>query len=139
MREIKFRAWDDKGKEWLMGYGVGSLGGFHIDGELVYLDQWTKVLDDAFHEKIDLKIMQFTGIDDFHGKEIYEGDIVKTGDEMGEVQYDPQQGAYIILLHPHNKKVKSGCYNLASTHPSPLKEIIGNIYQNPELLTPTHT
>lgn len=79
-------------------------------------------------------IMQFTGLLDKNGNEIYEGDIVSCEDEYGVVEYDPQQGGFIILFQPHNEKQKSGCAYLASTYPSPIKEIIGNIYQNPELL-----
>jgi len=131
-RIIKFRVWNKILKEMLPIVGELSFKGkevFRVNAGKTH--DWLK--DGWFSiEGADLKkivLMQYTGIDDFHGKEIYEGDIVKTGDEQGEVQYDPDQGAYIILLHPHNKKVKSGCYNLASTHPSPIKEIIGNIYE----------
>jgi uncharacterized phage protein (TIGR01671 family) len=115
MREIKARVWDlDKSK------GAG----------------WVYVpLGESFPVRYDPEsIGEFTGVHDKNGKEIFEGDIVKTGDETGEVQYDPDQAAFIILFQPHNKKQKSGCTNLASTFPSPLKTIIGNIWENPELL-----
>lgn len=108
-RIIKFRAYTEISHEWLgMKYDVPH--------------------------NYNNSVMQYTGITDMEGKEIYEGDIVRTGDEIGEVQYDDQQGAFIILLYPNNKKQKSGCFNLASTFPSPAKYIIGNIYENPELV-----
>ena len=79
-------------------------------------------------------LMQFTGLHDKNGKEIWEGDVVITGEETGEVQYDPDQSGFIILFYPNNAKQKSGCAMLASTFPSPSKEVIGNIYENEDLL-----
>ena|SRR3990167_4832848 len=131
-RPIKFRAWDKLNK-WMINpsgevelnltlYNADASAGYHFEYE-----DGKKVSHDTI-------LMQFTGLLDNNGKEIYEGDIVRTGEEYGEVQYDPQQSSFIILFQPHNKKQKSGCANLASTWPSPLKEVIGNIHENPELL-----
>jgi uncharacterized phage protein (TIGR01671 family) len=125
MRKIKFRAWDDKGKKWLLGYDHGTLGGFHIDGECVYLREWEKVLDDAFHDRIDLKIMQFTGQNDKNGTEIYEGDVVlvhlETLRVKKTVSYDHQTASFVA----GDLWFKDGGTDI---------EIIGNIYENPELI-----
>ena len=71
---------------------------------------------------------QFTGVKDDNGKEIYKGDIVKAkGDEWAilEVKWHPDRGFYILSV------VNSvGWWNF----PLPEMEIIGNIYQNKELL-----
>lgn len=129
MREriLKFRAWWKDAK--MMDEVTKLVPDSHVEILVECTDGHFERQEIDFTECV---LMQYTGLDDYHGKEIYEGDIVKTGDEQGEVQYDPDQAAYIILLAPHNKKVKSGCYNLASTHPSPIKEIIGNIYESAE-------
>lgn len=130
MREIKFRAWDKADKVMCHVHTI------HFFGE----DDLVKVELSPVGEKdtwlrfpAQIEIMQFTGLKDYNGKEIYEGDIVKTGSQKGEVQYDEQQGGYIILFYPNNEKQKSGCAGLASTHPSPIKEVIGNIYEREKL------
>ena len=73
--------------------------------------------------------MQYTGLKDKNGKEIYEGDIVKCHDHptdvdsaTGEVYY--QQGAY---------RVKDTICALADFGTA-WTEIIGNIHETPELL-----
>lgn len=117
MRTLKFRIWNTKNK-------------------CFYTDEHVKTnFFSFFIERMPGEpIMQYTGLLDKNGKEIYEGDIVSCEDKYGVVEYDPQQGGFIILFQPHNEKQKSECAYLASTYPSPIKEIIGNIYQNPELL-----
>lgn len=127
MRQIKFRAWDEKLTLWEY-WGLPEDAGY-IAGR--FNKQNATKAGRRFSTST---LTQFTGLHDKNGKEIYEGDIVKTGEETGEVQYNEQQGAFIILFYPHNSKKKSGAANLGSTWPSPAKEIIGNIYENPELL-----
>lgn len=112
MREIKFRAWDDDQKQMLYGEDFYSL--------VVCFDKGFNYL----LNKSKFKVMQYTGLYDKNGKEIYEGDIVKVefpGLFYGVVEYDPPEW---------RMRRKSG--GLWSFDERP--EVIGNIYENPELL-----
>lgn len=141
MREIKFRVWDNKNKKWLLGCELPNLGGFSMFGEVMAFGEWTKVLESFSIEDWEyIKLMQFTGLEDRNGIEIYEGDIVSI----------PLYGSTIIIwnesicsfqyaYHAIGKgtAVGSRMTNTIYAHESTVKyEIIGNIYESPELLTP---
>ena len=116
MREIKFRAWDGKKIHKVCRLG---LNGFSTD----LWSNGPEACDVHFTDA--LKIMQYTGLKDKNGKEIYEGDIVSEarGATMGMIVYDNMHAAF-------------GYRTKASWIPPPgfWGEIIGNIYETPELL-----
>ena len=121
MREIKFRAWDDLYKKM---YGYNS----------AWKLQWSdgRMWDINLAEYLDhIILMQYTGLKDSNGKEIYEGDIVfwpHMGEtELYEVYYNEDEVHY--FARPINNLGETESY-LDSTH----MQIIGNIYENPELL-----
>jgi uncharacterized phage protein (TIGR01671 family) len=125
MREIKFRAWDQLNKKvypvtQIVMIGFGKLDGVQID-------------DGGFRwlNGTDIELMQYTGLKDKNGKEIYEGDIVINYGEWNQeyrtvVTYS--EGYFTPLVN-----VEEG-HNAIDSYWSNSYEVIGNIYENPELL-----
>lgn len=111
-REIKFRAWDVMEKRWCSNPIVGSI----VYEVIVNKD--TDVLDHDNHI-----LMQFTGLLDRHGREVYEGDIVTEGGRPYVIEYDDRRAAY-------NYKTKTSSVLLYLFH----GVVIGNIFENKELL-----
>ena len=116
MREIKFRCWHDNRMQ-----------------RVNYID--------FAHEKIDLfasdtikfeegVLMQYTGLKDKHGNEIYEGDILITSafeKKYGIVKWNEKDASFKIVNVPSTSIIKSNKFY----------EVIGNIYENHELLRGT--
>lgn len=130
VREIKFRAWDGENKKMCHKVCVGYAG-WH--GE--YWDDVTIVaaFNDENHK--DNALMQFTGLKDKNGKEIWEGDILSIdggGDiERLKVLWSDKDAAWFVEW-PDGKAYELRAY-VGMTFCE--VEVLGNIYENPELLT----
>ena len=120
MREIKFRAWDSQSEEPRMVDWETLLQYYHI--ELVFRE---KGEDSHVH------LMQFTGLKDKNGKEIYEGDIVGFDKKVAKVLWQ-ENGFYVHRLKDGDFDVSNS--NLTLLQENTYWEVIGNIYENKELL-----
>lgn len=116
----RFRAWDNAEKKmWNV--------------ETIYIeDEWVKANDGSIYGTTkdlvrDYVLMQSTGLKDKNGTEIYEGDIVKNiYDEIYVVKW-LDAGFYL-------EEKYDGGFDYSELHFGDNKEIVGNIYENPELL-----
>lgn len=109
MRAIKFRCWDKKHKV------------MNVQGEpdLETLQSF------VFHYG-DQELMQFTGLYDKNGKEVFEGDVVKL--PAGNMRVSFSDGAF-VLIPPKTNVIYEALGLIEDEY-----EIIGNIHENPELL-----
>jgi len=125
MREIKFRAWNEV---------------------LEKMFSWSEFLNTNMKqtfiapESTAMILMQYTGLKDKNGKEIYEGDIVKIDKDVAEMFQVNLKGVikYIggsfIVYDKSTYSLLSTMYNLTDCNYCLRGEVIGNIYDNPELL-----
>ena len=142
-REIKFRAWDNNSKEWLMGYEYPNLGGFSMYGECMLFNEWSGILNRFIlqqkdRREDDLRLMQFTGLLDKNGKEIYEGDIVR-GNHVDLFIIEGINGGLQMYNsnyygQKHNELISEATCDAQTASWLKNSTVIGNIYQNPELL-----
>ncbi|MED4447419.1 hypothetical protein CON34_05895 [Bacillus thuringiensis] len=111
MREIKFRAWDKEFKQF-------------SDMALNY-----KIADINYYT--DYEWMQYTGLKDKNGKEVYEGDILKEKDIVTKVVFHDFRWQEKLISSPRNHL--KNYFPFRDTLPF-TAVVIGNIYENPELL-----
>lgn len=140
MREIKFRGYS-KSFSMMFDYDMlemASAGMVDIcKRELKKIDpEATELQMGLFlptYDK-DLILMQYTGLKDSNGKEIYEGDIVKIEDYFGEdmigkVIYDETEACYWFMKGNERNHFKMTFDLEGYVH-----VVIGNVYENSELL-----
>lgn len=144
MREIKFRAYlkEEFMSEMVMNdgelisKGMYSVTGLHFfeGGEITSIsidsEEYGEI-QDLWLCEFHFELMQFTGLKDVNGKEIYEGDILEILDPWTKTTFNVKvwynNGAFLIgtIMSRFRYLYEINCRNL---------RVIGNVYENPELL-----
>lgn len=120
-RVINFRAWDKTyQKMYYNGFYVGS------DGELSFDP---KVFTVGGYDPLNMEIMQYTGLKDKNGVELCEGDIISNKKYFTKVVSWIDGGFRLSGIGYEEDYEKSIHINFAKSY-----DVLGNIYQNPELL-----
>lgn len=138
-RVFKFRAWNEE----KMIYSDVHKFVIRFDGDIGCFNEKIQMYD-----TVNWYLMQFTGIYDKNDKEIYEGDLMRVLDRdwpsgggdpqehmrsiasICEVVYHVDRFSLVKRKHGYSDE------DLGQTYGRDLFEVIGNIYENPELLNP---
>ena len=126
-REIKFRGKDPKGG-WVEGYYLQDLTQGKMRSYIFNCPCYWEVIPET--------VGQYTGLLDKNGKEIYEGDIIRSYDSennpiIHSISWDNKMACYVatMLQYPLlGGSIDKGWIDEFE------KEVIGNVFDNPELL-----
>lgn len=140
MRDIKFRVWDKETKHMhICGEDVHDTINFEIETNRAYYYNLQNGCG-SLREDSDYVLMQYTGLKDKNGKEIYEGDILLAPEWFGSLEcvciyqqeniVNPIQGFGLYSYDSYFKKYNT----LVESDEWDEFEVIGNIYDNLELL-----
>jgi len=121
-REIKFRVWNKKTNNWVEGCGrsdIPSCDGVNLFGETILMGEF--MIDVSLEDLNECVALQATGLKDKNRKDIFEGDIVISDEEPGsfEIKWNVDAASFDVGDEPW---------------PNAELTVIGNIFQNPELL-----
>ena len=134
-RIIKFRAWDEQAKVMHKDFRFIKSGDDGSDwivfaSHLQTLNSVPHPLENPYLQQ-QMKVMQFIGLLDINGVEIYESDFVSDHVGVGLVCYSEKHAAFRVIYGDGLAKWFYD-YNLKGERES--IAVIGNIHQNPELL-----
>lgn len=116
-------------------YDSGSLSHMYQPDEVMVGDGNIWIIDEDsvagdWIVNNDIHLMQSTGLKDKNGKEIFEGDILKSNKYITSVFYE--RGAYCVkFCRTTNTTVTMNVISFIEKYKT---KVIGNIYENPELL-----
>lgn len=169
MREIKFRAWDKESNVMIYSDSVYPRSSYKLEFDILNDMEFTltKMIDrvNVYYEdgeetyieifnKVDAELMQYTGLKDKNGKEIYEGDILSykhikytdcSKEEIEDIEKEVLIGLITYrplasIIKPYSENVMCLGYDninkecLVIDLESEELEVLGNVYDNPELL-----
>ena len=124
MRTIKFRAWSPSNGCWCASFSIHKSGKTSDMIDTKIDKDSGLAISDAHWGENDLEIMQFTGLLDKNGVEVFEGDVVAIGEPQVKFKVVFEDGAFIF----------KGKYKFFPLHEAEFFEVIGNIYEHPHLL-----
>ena len=137
MREIRFKIWDKTRNKML----TSNCGAFLLtqEGNAVFHQNGNNPLE-ALIEQIDYEVLMYTGLKDKNGTEIYEGDIIRTHENRIQKVIWHNNG--FKLEYKFKRSYRGESYwetrkdiELSETNNKRWGiKVIGNIYENPELL-----
>lgn len=138
MRDIEFRAWDESNNVMHSDFKFIDSGDSGNDWVVFTSDKNTLENDphpfDNPHFRNQLKIMQYTGLKDSEGTKIFEGDIIEVlGNKNGSLQVEFKNeyvGGWVLTHCDSSNHISLGARSCSEI------KVIGNIYQNPELIAP---
>jgi uncharacterized phage protein (TIGR01671 family) len=121
-RQIKFRVYNEKAKEWVHGpHENSTLDGVNLFGEIIMFGM---LLDGVASKDFnDCVALQFTGLKDSGGKEIFEGDIVNVNGSNHIIEW--RGAGFAATWSDYNLDT---CWFVGG---APV--VVGNIFENPEL------
>ncbi len=135
MREIKFRAWQNAHKRMREVWSIDWK-----DGEIKYVSilqpktaPASQVYGTEEYPLSFLNLMQYTGLKDKNGLEIYEGDILSNPtDATVKVEWDDKWAQFVAIDADDGQQY--GLFANVLDDGRKTYEKVGNIYQNPELI-----
>ena len=146
-RVIKFRAWQKYHKKMVEVTSISFDDNGEINGVATFVENqapqrisYRGDLLGRFFLKDErgmvLELMQYTGLKDKNGVEIYEGDIVQIKDHSFQRKPDGYTGIEIDGFYPvtYTERMELVAGQWLLMHQLPYVTVIGNIYENPELL-----
>lgn len=150
MREIKFKGKRKDNSEWVIGYFIPMKHNDMREHIHIFIIpegvdmNYGVLLEDVLVEVLPETVGQYTGLKDKNGTEIYEGDVVKFDNDIDEVYeevgvcvFEKAESNFVLQYKGYRKE----CYALHTIYLIDneeyqcLYEVLGNKYENPELIT----